>query len=163
MILKIKHFVIFITIGTVLSCQRQPPKLSEISGKLLPIASSQSPDDSDHAFITPCRNRLNAALHSTLAVAAGPIAKTDGGYNSSMGNSMADIIFTEANRVYWMRTGHPIDAVSLNPGGIGALVAPGVVILVNQEGCYGIYLGGMDYHFEDADRINTEGNRILTS
>ncbi|MGB5371723.1 MAG: hypothetical protein WBN18_14945, partial [Flavobacteriaceae bacterium] len=66
----------------MLSCQRQPPKLSEISGRQLPIASSLLVDDSVDAFIAPYRNRLNAVLDSTLAIAAGPITKTDGDYNS---------------------------------------------------------------------------------
>ena len=80
--LKIKHFVIFITIGSVLSCQRQPPRLSEIAGKQIPIDSTLLIDDSVDAFIAPYRNRLNAVLDSTLAIAARPITKTDGDNNS---------------------------------------------------------------------------------
>ncbi|MGB5275417.1 MAG: 5'-nucleotidase [Flavobacteriaceae bacterium] len=111
----------------MLSCQRQPPRLSEISGKQLPIASTLLIDDSVDAFIAPYRNRLNAVLDSTLAIAARPITKTDGDYNSSLGNLMADIIFTEANPIFEMRTGHPIDFVLLNFGGIRAPIAPGRV------------------------------------
>ncbi len=127
MILKIQHFVIFITLLGVFSCQRQPPKLSEISGKQLPIASSLLVDDSVDAFIAPYRNRLNAVLDSTLAIATTPITKTDGAYNSSLGNLMADIVFAEANPIFKRRTGHPIDFVLLNFGGLRAPIAPGKV------------------------------------
>jgi 2',3'-cyclic-nucleotide 2'-phosphodiesterase (5'-nucleotidase family) len=125
--LYIQHFVIFITIGSVLSCQRLSPKLSEIAGKQLPIASSLLIDDSVDAFIAPYRNRLNTVLDSTLAVAAGPITKTDGDYNSSLGNLMADIVFAEASPIFKQRTGHTIDFVLLNFGGIRAPIAPGKV------------------------------------
>jgi 2',3'-cyclic-nucleotide 2'-phosphodiesterase (5'-nucleotidase family) len=125
--LKIQHIVIFITLCGLLACQRKAPKLSEISGKQLPVASSLSVDDSVDAFIAPYRNRLNAVLDSTLAIAPGPITKTDGAYNSSLGNLMADIVFAEANPIFKLRTGHSIDFVLLNFGGLRAPIAPGRV------------------------------------
>jgi 5'-nucleotidase len=34
-------------------------------------------------------------------------------------------------------------------------------VLVNQVGCYGIYLGRIDFYFEEGDGTATEGTRIL--
>ncbi len=125
--LKIQHFVIFLTIFGLISCTKQPQKLSQISGKRLPIASSLKVDDSIDAFIAPYRNRLNSVLDSTLAIAAHNISKTDGAYNSSAGNLMADIVYAEANPIFKMRTGHTIDFVFLNFGGIRAPISVGKV------------------------------------
>lgn len=127
MILKIKHFVIFITIVLVAGCKETPQKLHKINAKLIAIDSSISQIDSITQFVTPYRNRINEVLDSTLAYAPRMITKTDGFYNTSAGNLMADVILSESNPIFKARTGKNIDFVLLNHGGIRSIISAGKV------------------------------------
>jgi 2',3'-cyclic-nucleotide 2'-phosphodiesterase (5'-nucleotidase family) len=125
--LKIKHFVIIITLLFGFSCKQGPQVLSEIHGKQLSINDSISPADSVVAFITPYRDRLNKVLDSALAYAPYPISKTDGVYNTTAGNLMADIVLAEASPIFRSRTGEEIDFAVLNHGGIRSIISEGRV------------------------------------
>ncbi len=126
--LKIKHFVIIITIVLSFSCRRQERQiLSEIRGKQIKISDSMAPLDSIETFVSPYRSRINKVLDSTLAYAPYMISKTDGVYNTTAGNLMADIVLEEADPVFKSRTGKPIDFVVLNHGGIRSIISQGNV------------------------------------
>jgi len=127
MILKIQHFVIFVTIACLYACNDTPKKLSKISGKQLPITDSINVTDSIDIFVAPYRKRVNEVLDSTLAFAPTQITKKDGKYNTSAGNLMADIMLSEANPVFKSRTGHEIDFVISNYGGIRSIISEGKV------------------------------------
>ncbi len=127
MSLKFKHFVIIITICLVYSCRQGPPNLSSIEGKRIPITDSLITVDSLEQFIRPYRNRVNQVLDSALAYAPYPITKSDGKWNSSAGNLMADIVLEQADPVFKSRTGRSIDFVLLNHGGIRSGISTGVV------------------------------------
>lgn len=127
MLLKIKHIVIFITILGFCSCKEVPETLVEIQGKQLQISGALPEADSIEAFISPYRNRVNQLLDSTLCYAPYVISKDDGMYNTTAGNLMADIIIEQANPIFKSRTGHDIDFVLLNHGGIRSLISPGAV------------------------------------
>ena len=125
MVLKIQHFVIFITIGCVLSCKQSPPSVAVIEGHLLPITDSLVASDSIDTFVTPYRNRIEMVLDSALTYASKTISKDDGQYNSTAGNLMADIVMTQAEPIFKSRTGRDIDFVFLNHGGIRAIMSKG--------------------------------------
>jgi len=127
MLLKIKQIVIFITIFTLSCCKEYPVRISEELGRQLPITDSLKGVDSLEAFIAPYRKRLDEVLDSTLAYAPYIISKTDGTYNTTAGNLLADIVFQEANPIFRMRTGKSIDFVLLNHGGIRSIISPGPV------------------------------------
>ena len=127
MLLKFKHFVIIIKLCLAYSCRLGPPTLSTIEGKRLPITDSLVALDSLEQFILPYRNRVNQVLDSTLAYAPYPITKTDGKWNTTAGNLMADIVLKQADPVFRKRTGQPIDFVLLNHGGIRSGISAGNV------------------------------------
>ncbi len=127
MILKIKHFVAIVTIGLLTACQSKPQSLSEIEARQLPISDSITTDATIEAFVLPYRQRIDAVLDSTLAIAAKPISKEDGYYNTTAGNLMADIVLEQANPIFKKRTGEDIDFVLLNHGGIRAVISKGPV------------------------------------
>lgn len=126
MVLKIKHYVIIITI-LVVSCKRSPSYLTNIDAKQLKIDSSLTKVDVIESFVFPYRNRINEVLDSTLAIAPKVITKEDGFYNTSAGNLMADIILSEANGIFNSRKGENIDFVLLNHGGIRSIISEGKV------------------------------------
>lgn len=125
--LKIKHFVIFITISIVFSCRERPLSLSEIRATQLEIEESIGTSDSMEAFISPYRKHVSNVLNAPLAYAPKSISKNDGRYNSSAGNLMADILMEQASPIFKNRTGNEIDFVVLNHGGIRSVISEGVV------------------------------------
>ncbi len=125
--LKIKHFVVFITIVMGYSCREAPKKLSHITGKELKIDSTSQAVDSLEQFILPYHNHVENVLDSTLAYASLDITKTDGSYNTTAGNLMADIILEQAAPIFKRRTGKNLDFVLLNHGGIRSSISKGNV------------------------------------
>lgn len=124
-ILKIKHFVIIITIGLMGSCKNQTEKLTELTAKQIAVDDNYSAIDSVQEFILPYHDRVEKILDSTLAYAPNIISKTDGQFNTTAGNLMADIVMTQTDPIFKQRTGHSIDMVLLNHGGIRASISQG--------------------------------------
>ena len=127
MVLKIKHFVVFVTFSFLYSCGEQQPNLQKIDAKQIVIDSSLATTESIETLVKPYRERIDQVLDSTLAYAPYPISKTDGELNTTAGNLMADIVLSEANPIFKSRTGHTIDLVLLNHGGIRSLISKGNV------------------------------------
>ncbi|WP_276167122.1 5'-nucleotidase C-terminal domain-containing protein [Zobellia alginiliquefaciens] len=127
MVLKIKHFVIFTTFAILSSCGEQQQNLQQIDGKQIRITDSITTMESIETLVKPYRERINHVLDSTLSYAPYPISKTDGALNTTAGNLMADIVLSEANPIFKSRTGHEIDLVLLNHGGIRSLISKGNV------------------------------------
>lgn len=124
MVLKIKHFVIFTTVSCFFSCQ-DIPSLIKIEGKQIQIAPSILAADSIEKFVAPFRERIDAVLDSALAYTPLTLSKTDGTYNTSAGNLLADIVMSEANPIFKSRTNAEIDFVLLNHGGIRSIISKG--------------------------------------
>ena len=127
MILKIKHFVVFITITCFYSCKETPKLLTKIEGRQVQIDGSIITNDIIESFVKPYRKRINEVLDSTLAYAPFIISKEDGEFNTPAGNLMADIVFEQANPIYEARTGNSLDFVLLNHGGIRLIISKGKV------------------------------------
>ncbi|SHJ53677.1 5'-nucleotidase, C-terminal domain [Arenibacter nanhaiticus] len=125
MILKNQHFVIFVTTLLFTSCKHSVSKVDTIEGKIIKIDSSYASEGTIEAFVNPYRERINQVLDSTLAYAPKTISKTDGKYNSTAGNLMADIVLEEVNPIFKSRTGKDIDFVLLNHGGIRTNISKG--------------------------------------
>ncbi|MAU26227.1 MAG: hypothetical protein CMH48_00400 [Muricauda sp.] len=129
-LLKIKHFVIFITF-VFFSCKDTPLKLQEIKGEQFTITEKLSSVDSLETVIDPYRQRLNQIMDSVLTYAPRTLNKEDGQLNTSEGNLMADIILRQANKVFQQRTGNSVDFVVLNHGGIRSVISKGPVTIRN--------------------------------
>ncbi|WP_036194793.1 5'-nucleotidase C-terminal domain-containing protein [Maribacter antarcticus] len=126
-ILNIQHFVIFITIINFTSCQQRPTSLKNIEAKELAIDSTATSEAHIATFVRPYRERINLILDSALAYAPYTISKSDGTYNTTEGNLMADLMLSETNPIYKIRTGKDIDFVLMNHGGIRASISKGNV------------------------------------
>jgi 2',3'-cyclic-nucleotide 2'-phosphodiesterase (5'-nucleotidase family) len=127
MILKIQQIVVFVTITVFSACREYPVTLSEIKASQLPITDALPDSDSLTAFIEPYRKRVDEILDSTLSYAPYAITKTDGQYNTTAGNLMADIVMQEASPIFKSREGKDVDFVLLNHGGIRSVISPGPV------------------------------------
>tara|TARA_R110002051_G_scaffold56046_8_gene103967 strand:- start:18541 stop:19326 length:786 start_codon:yes stop_codon:yes gene_type:complete len=125
--LKIQHYVIFITFIYLASCNTASKHVTELTGKQIAIDSSYQLVDSIQKFIQPYHDRVEGILDSVVAYAPYTISKTDGKYNTTAGNLMADIVLSETNTIFKKRTGNTIDLVLLNHGGIRAIISKGNV------------------------------------
>lgn len=122
-----KLFVVFITICLFSGCREKPVQLKSISGKRIAITDSLISVDSLEKFIKPYRDRVNQVLDSTLAFAPYAITKSDGEWNTTAGNLMADIVLEQAGPIFKKRTGKTVDFVLLNHGGIRSIISEGPV------------------------------------
>ena len=91
------------------------------------IDSSLHPADSVDAFIQPYRSRLNAVLDTPLAFAPNHITKTEGRWNTPLGNLMADLMLDRANAVARIRGEKRVDMALHNFGGMRSSISKGPV------------------------------------
>jgi len=108
-----------------LSCKETHLNLAKIEGKQISISDSLKSNDDIEAFIKPYRNHIKKDLDSVLAYSMDTYTKSDGDFNTAIGNFMADAIYDEANPIFKSRTGKNIDMVLLNHGGIRSIISKG--------------------------------------
>lgn len=120
-----KTFFILSFVLALMACKNEPQHLYKIEGKNITITDSLATDASIDAFIKPYREHVNQNLDSVLAYSKGTYSKSDGKLNTAIGNFMADMVYEQANPVFKKRTGHSIDFVLLNHGGIRAIISKG--------------------------------------
>lgn len=123
----IKHFVIFITIVVFPGCRQAKSHLQKIDGQKLTISGKITPDDHLEAFISPFKTHLDSLLSEELCYAPRTMAKTESPYNTAIGNLLCDMVYTQVNPIFQSRTGHNIDVILLNYGGIRAGISRGPV------------------------------------
>ncbi len=125
--LKIKLFVVIITIGLLSACREHPVRLNKIAASQVRIDSTLQPDDSLEAFIQPYRDHVNTTLDAPLAYAPRVLSKTDGKRSTSIGNMMADMLLARTDTLMARQGRPPVDFTVLNHGGIRSLISPGLV------------------------------------
>ncbi|WP_347567255.1 5'-nucleotidase C-terminal domain-containing protein [Olleya sp. YS] len=99
--------------------------MSKIEGRQININDSIVLDDAIDAYIKPYRESINKDMEAILSYAPDTYSKTDGEFNTAIGNLMADAVFEQSNPIYKKRTGNDIDMVLLNHGGIRAIISKG--------------------------------------
>lgn len=124
--MKLKHLLIFLILVSLNSCKHDN-HLYKIEGKQISISDSIEINTEIDAFIKPYREHIEKDLDSVLAYAVDTYSKTDGEFNTAIGNLMADAVYEEVNPIFNNRTGHNIDIVFLNHGGIRSIMSKGDV------------------------------------
>lgn len=122
-----KHILLLLSLLVLNACKKQALYLQKIEGKQINISDSLQRNLNIDNFIKPYREHVNANLDSTLAYAVDTYSKSDGEYNTAIGNMMADAVYEESNALFKSRTGENIDFVLLNHGGIRAIISKGNV------------------------------------
>jgi len=121
-----KHSLLVICLIILSSCKKDV-HLYKIEGQQINISDSLQTNSEIENFIKPYRDNVNKNLDSILAYAVDTYSKSDGDYNTAIGNMMADAVYTEANPIFKSRTGEDIDFVLLNHGGIRSIISKGNV------------------------------------
>lgn len=123
--MTIKHLLKLCFLLVILSCQSY--HISKVEGKRLTIDESLTSEQDIENFVKPYRERINKTLDSVISYAPETYSKSDGDFNTAIGNLMADAVFSEGNPVFNKRTGNSIDFVILNHGGIRSIISKGNV------------------------------------
>ena len=118
-------FLVFLA-ALLYSCQ-QEYHLSKIEGHRLEINDSLATNEAIDSFIKPYRESVDKDMNAVLSYARETYTKSDGELNTAIGNLMADAVFSEVNPIFNKRTGHDIDFVLLNHGGIRSIISQGNV------------------------------------
>lgn len=129
-----KNFLLLlygITLLSLSSCGEEknnssdPLQVSKIEGKQLPVKKSLTEDEDIKSFIDPYKNRIKGEMNMVLSYTNKTLSKSDGEYNTAIGNMMADAVMEFANPIFKERTGNTIDGVLLNHGGIRSKINRG--------------------------------------
>ncbi|MFS4417145.1 5'-nucleotidase C-terminal domain-containing protein [Maribacter sp. 2307ULW6-5] len=110
-----------------MGCRQTPREAVRTTFQSIVIDSAHAASLEVETFVEPYRERIDAVLDSTLAYAPYDITKTDGPYNTTAGNLMADAMYEMATPIFEKRTGKALDAVLMNHGGIRAVISKGNV------------------------------------
>ena len=120
-----KQFILSLLVLSAFSCKEQNKHLYRIEGRQITINDSLQTNSEIEAFIKPYREHITKDLDSVLAYSVDTYSKSDGDFNTAIGNFMADAVYEQANPVFKARTGKDIDIVILNHGGIRSIISKG--------------------------------------
>lgn len=123
--MRFTHFFFLLYFIVFLNCKEEKFHLSKIEGAQIEVSDSLPVNSEIEAFVKPFRNNIQKDLDSVLAYSVDTYSKTDGEFNTAVGNFMADAVYSEANPVFKSRTGKEIDMVLLNHGGIRSTLNKG--------------------------------------
>jgi len=123
----LKLFVIFLTLFLVVSCAKQPYYVSTIEGKRITITDKESQNQQIENYVKPYREHINKDLDNVLAYCPVTLDKSDGKWQTTIGNLMADVTLQRGNIVFKAREKKEIDLCILNNGGIRAMLPKGNV------------------------------------
>lgn len=123
---KMNYKILSLGLGLLLfmSCKTTIP-LNKIEGKQIAITDTLPSDQSIEVFIKPYREHVDADLDHVISYAKETYSKSDGYLNTALGNFMADALYDQANPIFKKRSGHDIDFVLLNHGGIRSIISKG--------------------------------------
>jgi len=121
----IKHLYFSFLVLLAFNCKQETIILTKIEGKLIPVTDTLNTNLEIEAFIKPYQEHVEANLDSVLSYAVDTYSKSDGEFNTAVGNFMADVVYEQSNPVFKNRTGHDIDMVILNHGGIRSIISKG--------------------------------------
>ncbi|MGM5471037.1 5'-nucleotidase C-terminal domain-containing protein [Flavobacteriaceae bacterium LMO-SS05] len=124
--MKFKYLFICFGLAILIAC-KQETHLYKIEGKQITITDSLETNAEIEAYIKPFREHVTKDLDSVITYAVDTYSKSDGEFNTAIGNLMADAVFEESNPIFNSRTGHDIDLVLLNHGGIRSIISKGPV------------------------------------
>jgi 2',3'-cyclic-nucleotide 2'-phosphodiesterase (5'-nucleotidase family) len=121
----LKLFVIFLTLFFIVSCNTQSYTVTKIEGKRIPISEKENQNATIETFIKPYREHINNDLNKILAYNPETLDKSNGEWQTNIGNFISDITLKEGNKVFNKRENKNIDICLLNNGGIRSILPKG--------------------------------------
>lgn len=129
--MRFTHLIYLLTILLFFNCKQTKAYITKIEGKRITISDSLSINSDIDSFIKPYRDHIEKDLDSVLAYSVGTYSKTDGEFNTAIGNFMADAVFEETNPIFKSKHNKNIDFVFLNFGSIRSTIPEGNITTRN--------------------------------
>jgi 2',3'-cyclic-nucleotide 2'-phosphodiesterase (5'-nucleotidase family) len=123
----LKLFVIFLTFVSIISCSTKNFTLTKIEGKQIPITGKENQNTTIESFISPYREKINNDLDKALAYNPETLDKSNGKWQTAIGNFISDVTLEKANFVFNKRENKNVDICLLNHGGIRSILPKGNV------------------------------------
>ena len=132
----LKLFVLLLTFSLVVSCAKQNFAVTKIEGKKIAIINNQETksDTKNNAtannietFIKPYREHIDNDLSEILAYCPENLEKSNGEWQTNIGNFLADVTLEKTNKIFESREKKSIDICILNHGGIRSMIPKGNV------------------------------------
>ena len=124
---RFANLLIFIISFGIFSCEKEYVKPVKITYEQQDINSSLPANKEIEDFIAPYKKQIESEMETVLSYAPKSMFKTDGEYNTALGNLMADAVFEKAGPVFEQRHQLKLDAVLLNYGGIRSGISEGEI------------------------------------
>jgi len=124
--MKPVYFLTCFALLCLMAC-KDPLKISKVEGVRIEITDSLKNESKIDTFIAPFKAHIDSSLNAPLCYSPKVFTKKDGELNTAIGNMMADAIMELADPVFRSRTGHHLDFVLLNHGGIRSVIPEGPV------------------------------------
>jgi 2',3'-cyclic-nucleotide 2'-phosphodiesterase (5'-nucleotidase family) len=122
-------FVLFLTMAGFTACGPKKFINTSIEGKKIPVTADYTATPEIDNFVKPYREHIDQDLDSVLAYCPETLdkSKSIGGWQTTIGNLMADVTFAKADKVFMAREQRHINVCLLNHGGIRSIIAKGNV------------------------------------
>jgi 2',3'-cyclic-nucleotide 2'-phosphodiesterase (5'-nucleotidase family) len=122
-------FVSFLTIMLLIACGVPKWNNTVIDGKKIAVTEEYTETPEIEDFIKPYREHIDKDLDSILAYCPETLdkAKTINGWQTTIGNLLADVTFQYADKAFMAREQRHINICLLNHGGIRAAINKGNV------------------------------------
>lgn len=125
--LSVAQIVLFLTFGLAVSCGPKPNHVTKVEGREIPVTAAAGEKQEFETFIKPYREHIDRDLSTVLAYSPKTLDKSNGQWETAIGNAMADASLDFGNRVFEKRAGKKIDIAMLNFGGIRSIIPQGEV------------------------------------
>ena len=99
-----RFFPYLLALTLLSACKKQEASLTEIRGKEITISDSLQANQSINNFIAPYKEHIDKQMDSVLAYAPISLSKTDGEYNTAIGNMLADAVFELEGPIFKQKT-----------------------------------------------------------
>lgn len=119
------YFVILLTLITLVSCKTLKTNVYKVDGKRININEQYTSNLEIENFITPYRNHINNDLDSILAFNPVTQEKSQGKWQTNIGNLFAETTLLLSNPIFKKRENKEIDFCLLNHGGIRSIIPKG--------------------------------------
>ena len=111
------------------ACRQEKTSLKEITATQININDGIESDAKITEYIKPYKDNIDKQMDSVISYSSYSISKSDGEFNTAIGNMMADAVYEMASPVFKKRTGQQLDAVLLNHGGIRSPLGKGPITM----------------------------------
>ena len=126
-----KYILIFFITSLIFGCKKEPVQISKITSKQIEINNNYSSDSTIIEFVQPFKNKLQSEINAVLCYNPKTLTREEGGLESSLGNTYADICFDKADNVFFSKTKKTIDFALFNYGGIRTIIPKGNITVKN--------------------------------